>query len=91
MNKLPALIQDYLQSQGKDETFRDKLYTVVVELLMNDTATLYQALYRIDVREEKVRNIFSDNPLAEIAAERLTDLIIERQKEKIEWRKKYSL
>ncbi len=87
---LPALVTAFLVSEGKDEGFVKKLYPIVLELLLHDTTRLYQALYRIDVKEDKVKNAFADNPLAEVAAERITALIMERQVEKIQWRKKYS-
>ena len=40
-------------------------------------------------KEEKVKKAFADNPLLEVAAERITKLIIERQIEKIQWRTNY--
>jgi hypothetical protein len=84
------LINTYLVSKNPEEAFKAKLYPMVLNLLMNNTSLLYQVLYRIDVKEEKVKSVFVDNPLVELAAERITMLIIERQKEKIQWRNKYS-
>lgn len=88
-NTIPELINSFLSKGGDRQAFFDKLYPIVSDLLLNDTAHLYQALYRIDVKEEKVKKAFEDNPLLEIAAERITKLIIERQIEKIQWRMKY--
>src|ERR1700749_4299242 len=88
--ELSALVNAYLISKNSDEEFKAKLYPIIVDLLMNNIAQLYQILYRIDVKEAKVKNAFVDNPLVELAAERITMLIIERQKEKIQWREKYS-
>jgi hypothetical protein len=88
--ELSELVKTYLVSKNSDEEFKAKLYPIVVDLLMNNTSQLYQVLYRIDVEEAKVKNAFVDNPLAELVAERITMLIIERQKEKIQWREKYS-
>jgi hypothetical protein len=88
--ELSELVNTYLVAKNSEEEFKTKLYPVVLELLMNKASQLYQVLYRIDVKEEKVKNAFVDNPLAELAAERITMLIIERQKEKIQWREKYS-
>ncbi|HSZ24547.1 MAG TPA: hypothetical protein VK766_02455 [Cytophagaceae bacterium] len=87
---LPVLINDYLFLKGEDENLKEKISKKVEELLMHNTAYLYQILYRIDVREEKVKNVFIDSPLVNVAAERITNLIIERQKEKIQWREMYS-
>jgi hypothetical protein len=88
--KLSELINTYLVAKNSDDEFKTKLSSIILELLMHNTSQLYQVLYRIDVKEEKVKNAFVDNPLAEIAAERISTLIIERQKEKIQWREKYS-
>ena len=88
---LSALVNSFLVSKEKnDALIREKVYKVVLELLMENISNLYQVLYRIDVREEKVKNAFLDNPLAEVAAERITELIIERQLEKRKWRERYS-
>jgi hypothetical protein len=88
--ELPELISSFLNTNGIDsEELKKKIYQSVLELLIHNTSALYQVLYRIDVKEEKVKNAFIDNPLAELAAERITTLIIERQIEKIQWRKKY--
>jgi hypothetical protein len=86
---LPELINNFLTKKEDQQSFRDKLYTIIQDLLMNDTGHLYQALYRIDVKEEKVKKVFEDNPLLEVAAERITQLIIDRQIEKIQWRERY--
>ncbi|HWZ21796.1 MAG TPA: hypothetical protein VNW06_04035 [Cytophagaceae bacterium] len=88
---LPELVNLFLIGKTvNDILVREKIYQAVLELLMGNISHLYQVLYRIDVKEEKVRNAFSDNPLAEVAAERITTLIIDRQLEKIKWRQKYS-
>ena len=89
--ELPELISSFLKTSGEDSTLlRTKIYHSVLDLLIHNTTFLYQVLYRIDVEEEKVKKAFFDNPLAELAAERITELIISRQLEKIQWRKRYS-
>jgi hypothetical protein len=88
--ELSEFINTYLVAKNAEEEFQAKLYPIVLEFLMNNTSKLYQVLYRIDVKEEKVKSAFVDNPVVEVAAERITMLIIERQKEKIQWREKYS-
>ncbi len=88
--QLPELIKTLFLNEEKEGSIKSKLYPVVQELLLHDTARLYQVLYRIDVKEEKVKKAFDDNPLLEVVAERITNLIIERQMEKMQWRKKYS-
>ena len=89
--ELPELVNSFLKTNGLAEpALEKKIYNAVLDLLLNNTAFLYQVLYRIDVKEEKVKNSFLDSPQAEVAAERITALIIERQQEKIQWRRKYS-
>jgi hypothetical protein len=89
--ELPELVNLFLIGKTENDiVVKEKIYQAVLELLMGNIAHLYQVLYRIDVKEEKVRDAFFDNPLAEVAAERITSLIIDRQLEKIKWRQKYS-
>ncbi len=88
---LPELVNSFLVGKVENDVLlRQKIRHAVLELLMGNISHLYQVLYRIDVKEEKVRNAFSDNPLAEVAAERIATLIIDRQLEKMKWRQKYS-
>ena len=54
-----------------------------------DIDKLKQALYRIDVNERQVKEVLATEPLDE-AVEHIADLIIKRQLEKVETRKKYS-
>lgn len=58
-------------------------------LLDNDFERMLSILYRIDVSEIKVRRLIEQNE-GEDAAGIIADLIIERQAQKIESRKKYS-
>ncbi len=89
--ELPELANSLLLTKGLNEVeLRLKIYNAVLNLLLNNTAYLYQVLYRIDVKEEKVKESFLDSPLVEVAAERITTLIVNRQIEKIQWRAKYS-
>ena len=61
----------------------------VYDLLMNNSEQLAWLLYRIDVREKDSKKAFEENSTQQIAAA-LTQLIIQRQMEKYESRKKYS-
>ena len=63
------------------------LSKVVKDLLEQNFEGLLQALYRIDVSEQKVQQAFaSEGDVADAIAE----LIIEREIQKVETRKKYS-
>jgi len=58
------------------------------DLLDNNFSLLVNTLYRIDVSEEKLNELFGSKNRANIP-EALADLIIERQLQKIHFRKKY--
>ena len=63
------------------------LSKAIKELLEQNFEGLLQALYRIDVSEQKVQQAFaSEGDVADTIAE----LIIEREIQKVETRKKYS-
>ncbi|MEO6583506.1 MAG: hypothetical protein ABIO05_04240 [Ferruginibacter sp.] len=64
------------------------LFKKINHLIVNDFDKLIQILYRIDVSEAKLKNMLIENA-TEDAAKIITQLIIERQKEKIESRNRY--
>jgi hypothetical protein len=86
---LPELVSLYLDTTAASPDLDQRLYQAVLDLLLHDTAALYQVLYRIDVSEAKVKAVFEDAPLAEEAASRIVALIMARQQEKLYWRRKY--
>lgn len=69
----------------KDE-FLALLTKVIKQLLDHDFERLLHGLYRIDVDENKVKVAMTTNNVAENIAR----LIIERELQKVETRKKYS-
>lgn len=68
---------------------REELISLINELIKEDFQSLIQLLYRIDVNEKKIRLYLKENSHQD-AASVLADLIIERQLQKIESRKKYA-
>ena len=58
------------------------------DLLDNNFSLLVNTLYRIDVSEEKLNELFGSKNRVSIPST-LADLIIERQLQKIHFRKKY--
>lgn len=72
----------------KLEEFRKYLITRLKALLENNYDLLVNALYRIDVNEEKLSELFSGKSRDNIP-EKLADLIIERQLQKIRFRQQY--
>ena len=71
------------------EEIKAALTSYVNELINKDFEKLVSLLYRIDVNEHKMRNLLNAKQ-GENAAGLIADLIIERQLQKIESRKKYS-
>lgn len=68
---------------------REELISLINKLINEDFHSLIQLLYRIDVNEKKIRLTLEENSDKD-AASVLADLIIERQLQKIESRKKYT-
>ena len=71
------------------EELKLKLTTHINDLLLHDFEKLISILYRIDVSENKLRNMLSVHH-TEDAAKIIAALIIERQLQKIESRKNNS-
>jgi hypothetical protein len=67
---------------------RAALVSRIAALLSRDPERLMRILYRVDVEERKVQQIFRDLPPAAMAAA-LADLIIDRQLAKAETRARY--
>jgi hypothetical protein len=72
----------------KLEEFRNYLTEKMKEMLDNNYNLLINTLYRIDISEKKLAELFSLKN-KEFIPEKLADLIIERQIEKIYFRKRY--
>jgi iron-sulfur cluster repair protein YtfE (RIC family) len=70
--------------------FRKHIIQRINEWINNDFEHLLFMLYRIDVHEDKVRKLMAAHK-GENAAEVIADLIIERQKQKIETRKLFHM
>ena len=72
----------------KLEEFRKYLTEKMKDMLDKNYNLLINTLYRIDISEKKLAALFS-NKNKESIPEKLADLIIERQIQKIEFRKRY--
>lgn len=70
--------------------FKQNLLKQIHFLLEKDQTTLWNGLYRIDVAENKVREVFSGIPDSSELASKLRDLIIERLIQKMNFRRKYA-
>jgi len=81
-----------LQQQGTMdwEVLRRLLIPHLNELLVSDFHRVLVLLYRIDVSEKVVREALEKHVHEKTGGEILADLIIARQQQKVELRKKYS-
>lgn len=70
------------------EEFRKYLTEKMRNLLDKNYNLLINTLYRIDISEKKLAELFSSRN-KDLIPEKLADLIIERQIEKINFRKRY--
>jgi len=91
MDKILNIVNDLEKSESLDDQYYFKLiHESVASLLDREINQLFQLLYRIDISEQAVKKVFLDNADKTLISEQLTYLIIERIKQKIELRKKYS-
>lgn len=72
----------------KLEEFRKYLTEKMKDMLDKNYNLLINTLYRIDISEKKLAELFSSKN-KEYIPQKLADLIIERQIEKINFRKRY--
>ena len=70
------------------EQLKEWLTSEIVKLLLNDMEKLLNILYRIDVNERKVKEVFAQNNPSLIAP-KLAELLIQREIGKAESRIKY--
>ncbi len=96
MNPVEEKIQaEIIQSLGGSlapqlsmETFRVRLAAYLNDLINRDFEKLVQLLYRLDVSEKKLKAMLSQPSQAD-AGQVIADLILERQLQKVELRKKF--
>jgi len=71
-----------------EEALRQCIIEKVNDLILNNFAKLTELLYRVDVDEERLKNLLNNSGEKD-AAEIITDLIIQRQIQKFENRKSF--
>jgi hypothetical protein len=93
-------IEEIIQLQLKNNTLelknsendynelRNKLALKIADMISTDFAGLLNALYRIDVNEQKLKLIIAET-LPENVPLKMAEMIIERIIQKMEYRKKY--
>lgn len=78
------------QSDHFDWTsLKEQLAVVLNDIADRDFGRLLNVLYRIDISETTVKKALKEQSEDTNIGVVLADLIIQRQKEKMEWRKKY--
>lgn len=94
--EVPALLHDLNSTYGLDlpetatiEMLETILAARINTLITDDFNRLIQLLYRIDVNEEKLKKLLRENSTTD-AGVLIAGLIIRRQWEKIETRRKFS-
>ena len=70
------------------EELKSKLEKIIAYLLDNEFERLLNAMYRLDINENKFKEALAFNGIQDIS-ERITELIIEREVQKIETRIRY--
>lgn len=68
---------------------RQKLSIHINDLIKNNFEMLLALLYRIDVSEKKLKDVLSNNQASD-AGDIIADLIIERQQQKITFKKQFT-
>jgi hypothetical protein len=89
------IIQDFnldakqgLLEVGHLDELREKLEKIVAYLLDNDFERLLNAMYRLDINEDKFKIALSGMG-TKVISEEITDLIISREIQKLKTRMKY--
>jgi len=77
-------------SAWNEETVYAFIFQGISDLLARNVQLLFQLLYRIDVKESLVQNVFQHATEPAALADELTGLIIARLKQKAEIRRRYS-
>ena len=76
-----------LVSQDMQE-FREKLRMLINYMLDNEFEKLLNAMYRLDINEEKFKLVLSNQESPDVGLD-IADLVIEREMQKVITRRKY--
>ena len=79
--------QDTLVSRDMQE-FREKLRILIKYMLDREFEKLLNAMYRLDINEEKFKMVLSNQESQDVALD-IADLVIEREMQKVITRRKY--
>ena len=80
-NAIPELHLKIVQNENNREAFKQLLSSKINELINTDFLKMVNILYRLDISEDKLKNILKDSQ-TQPAAFVIAELIINRQSEK---------
>jgi len=86
IDSLKIDLQIELASKISFEKIKEKLAEYINHLINNNFEQLIYILYKVDVNESKLKRLLKENP---DAASVISDLIIERQLQKIKTRREF--
>jgi len=88
------VLSEQLQMYGLEHNTEEEKFaefaSFLEHLLHNDPNKLIAILYRIDVSEKKLKQTLAENKQRIPEGQIIANLLIERQREKIKFRKKYA-
>lgn len=87
-NQVILITGQELKPENSEALFKEKLSAYIHQLINKDFQKLVSILYRLDVNEKKLKQLLEEKNVD--AGFIIADAIIERQKEKIASRKKFS-
>ncbi len=86
-------IQNIVKNQSEVENAKDQLLELVAErveeMMESNLELFFSHLYRMDVDEAKIRNAMDNPPKHETVYMSMARLIVDRELEKIETKRKY--
>lgn len=89
--EMESLLQQLTAQQTlvEQESLRTQLTDYINYLLIEDFSRLVQLLYRVDISEQKLKQLLREHPQTD-AAVLITDLLLQRQEEKNRTRKSFT-
>lgn len=84
-HNFPTVFENY-----SNQDVENKLSVYINELIDKDFNRLVNLLYRIDISEEKLKLALKNEDKSHSSGKTIAKLIIERQLQKLEFRKKFS-
>ena len=89
MTELELSVKEYLPEFQFIDNFKYELSEYINHLIIKDFQKLVYILYRMDISEQKLQSLLDHNT-ENTAGDIIAEMIIERQQQKIESRKKFT-